>query len=92
VIRVLLGPRLVRAARRLGSTERAEVEEALLSVARNFGNPHAHGGLGLRKLGPALWECRVGLELRIVLLHDADRLRTYDLMTHDEVRKWLKSR
>ena len=91
MIRVYLGPRLIRSARRLGASERSEVEAALASAARSFGNPRAHSGLGLRKFSHALWECRVGSEWRIVFIQEADGLRAFDLMSHDEIRKWLRS-
>jgi hypothetical protein len=92
VIAIVLGPRFVRAARKLGPDSRAKAEAALGAVADQFGDPHRHGGLGLRKLARRLWECRIDLELRIVFIQDQKRLRAYDIMTHDELRAWLKNR
>ena len=43
----------VREARR-----EAEVSAALKRVMEGFGNPHAHTGLAIRKLGKHLYECR----------------------------------
>ncbi len=83
----------------LASTEPAKNagEEGLpasLNVAQSSssGTPHRHAGLGLRKLEQRLWECRVDLQWRIVLVDDQTRLRAYDIMTHDDLRAWLKGR
>jgi hypothetical protein len=92
VIRILLGPRLIRSARKLTPETRAKVEASLSAVAAQFGDPHQHSGLGLRKLGRGLWECRVDIRWRIVFLQEPDRLRAFDIMNHDELRAWLKTR
>jgi len=92
VIAIFLGSRFVRAARKLSPDSKAKAEAVLGAVAEHFGNPHLHAGLGLRKLEKRLWECRIDLQLRIVLIQDQARLRAYDIMTHDELRAWLKGR
>ena len=92
MIDVFLGPRFLRSAKELSPEVRAKIETALALLAEQFGDPHRHGGLGLRKLGRAEWECRIDLRLRIILLKDADGLTAFDIMDHNEVRAWLKSR
>ena len=92
MIRILLGPRMIRSTRNLSADEKLKVEAALSGVAEHFGNPHRHGGLALRKLAGGLWECRAGLKWRIVLIQDQDKLRAYDLMDHNQIRAWLKGR
>ena len=92
MIRIDVHPRLVRAALKLGGQAVAEVEEKLALVANQFGDPHRHGGLGLRKLGRRSYEARVDRDWRIVFIKEEDRLTAYDLMNHDQVRKWLKAR
>jgi hypothetical protein len=92
MIRVDVGPRLIRTARELGPEITRKAEEALSSIAESFGAPHRHGGLGLRKLGPNSYEVRVSLQWRIVMIKEANRLTAYDIMDHDQVRIWLKSR
>jgi len=47
---------MVRAAGELTPKSQAKLQEALSGVAENFGNPRRHAGLGLRKLGPGIWE------------------------------------
>ena len=81
---------MVRALDGLTPKSRARLQAALAGVAEHFGNPHRHAGLGLRKLGPGLWECRFDLSLRVVFITDADGLPAYDLMSHDQLRVWLK--
>ncbi len=92
MIRVDVDPRLVRAARKLGSEFTAKAEAKLALVAEQFGDPHRHSGLGLRKLGRDSYEARVWLQWRIVFIKEPDRLTAYDVMNHDEVRAWLKGR
>ena len=92
MIRIFLGPRFLRSARNLSREAHAKAEAALSAVAEQFGDPHSHSGLGLRKLARGLWECRIDLKLRIVLLQEPDRLRAYDIMDHNELRAWLKAR
>lgn len=76
----------------LASKSRAKLEVTLSGVSENFGNPRRHAGLGLRKLGPGIWECRFDLSLRVILIQDTDGLLVYDIMNHDQVRAWLKRR
>lgn len=92
MIRVDVGPRVRRTARRLGPEFVAKAEAKLAALAERFGDPHRHSGLGLRKLGRNSYEVCIGLQWRIVLIQEPDRLTAYDIMTHDEVRAWLKGR
>ena len=92
MIRVDVGPRLSRSARKLGDPVVAEVEERLTLVSRHFGEPHRHSGLGLRKLGRRSCEARVSRGLRIVFIRESDWLTAYDLMDHHQVRQGLKAR
>ncbi len=92
MIRVDIGPRVASTARRLGPEVTAQAEAKIAAVAAQFGQPHTHSGLGLRKLGRRSYEVRVWLQWRVVFLHEGDRLTAYDIMNHDEVRAWLKLR
>jgi hypothetical protein len=53
------GVRFRRIVRSAGRED--EVSAALKLILEGFGNPHAHSGLGIRKLGKHLYECRAGL-------------------------------
>jgi mRNA-degrading endonuclease RelE of RelBE toxin-antitoxin system len=90
VIDIEVLPRLRKTAARLGPDITAKVEEVLRAVQRDFGNPHRHGGLGLRKLGRNSYEARVWLQWRVVFIHRGGVLLAYDIMNHDEVSRWLK--
>ncbi len=92
MIRIDVSHRLVRTANQLGPEITAKAEEQLGLLARQFGSPHLHSGLGLRKLGRRSYEIRVWRQWRIVLIQEPDRLTAYDLLNHDEVATWLKGR
>jgi len=92
MIRIDVHPRFVRTALKLGGKTVAGVEEKLALVAEQFGDPPRPGGLGMRKLGRRSYEARVDRDWRIVFIKEEDRLTAYDLMNHDQVRKWLKAR
>ena len=79
--------KIVRAAGR-----EAEVSAALKLVVEGFGNPHAHSGLSIRKLGKNLYECRTGLSWRLVFFAEKGIL-TFDFAgDHDEVRSYLRGK
>lgn len=48
---------------------RDECWEALLQLAELFGRPHVHSGIGIRKLGKILFECRGNREPRFLFLN-----------------------
>lgn len=62
----------------------------LLELADAFGRPHLHSGLGIRKLGGKLFECRCGLALRFIFQDRAAELFISFLGTHDEVKALLR--
>ena len=92
MIRVDIGPRLVRTAHKMGPNIIAKTEQTLSLVAQHFGDLHRHAGLGLRKLGRKSYEARGWRQWRIVFIREPDRLTAYDIMHHSEVRTWLKGR
>lgn len=70
----------------------AEVSATLKLVIEGFGNPHAHSGLAIRKLGKNLYECRTGLAWPLVFEAQKGVL-TFDFAgNHDEVQTYLRSR
>ena len=90
-MRIELHPRLRKRAAKLSARERAEIETSLRALADGFGQPHRHAGLGIRRLRKGLFECRAGLQWRIVFFAEKGALSAYDVMTHDEVKAWLRS-
>ena len=92
MIRVDIGPRLVRTAHKTGPNIIAKAEQTLALVAQHFGDLHRHAGLALRKLGRKSYEARLWLQWRIVFIREPDRLTAYDITDLSEVRAWLKGR
>jgi len=64
---------------------------AISQLPEAFGRPHEHSGLGIRKMKPNVFECRAGLDLRLLFVEEDDALYVTFVGTHDEVRKQLKS-
>jgi hypothetical protein len=92
MIRLVIGARVGKTLQRLGPEIAAETEKQLAKVAAQFGRPHRHSGLGLRKIGPRSYEIRVWRQWRVILIQDDATLFAYDVMNHDEVELWLKRR
>jgi mRNA-degrading endonuclease YafQ of YafQ-DinJ toxin-antitoxin module len=70
----------------------AEVVAALHRVREGYGNPHAHTGLSIRKLGRRLYECRTRLAWRLVFMAQKGVL-TFDFAgDHDEVQGYLRGK
>ena len=77
--------------RELPKSERAESLLALCELTESFGRPHAHSGLGIRKLGNKLFECRAGLALRFIFQDRPTDLFVSFLGNHDEITALLRS-
>ena len=77
--------------RELPKNERAECLLALCELTESFGRPHAHSGLGIRKLGNQLFECRAGLALRFIFQDRPTDLFVSFLGNHDEIKALLRS-
>ena len=70
----------------------AEVSATLKLVQAGFGNPHAHTGISIRKLGRNLLECRTNLAWRLIFYAQKGVL-TFDFAgNHEEVQNYLRSR
>jgi mRNA-degrading endonuclease YafQ of YafQ-DinJ toxin-antitoxin module len=91
-MRVALTERFQPDMREIDDTERAAVFEAMLGVPRALGRPHAHAGIGLRKLHVrGIWEARVGLGLRVVFTVEPDLLTFVRAGNHDDIRRFLRT-
>jgi mRNA-degrading endonuclease RelE of RelBE toxin-antitoxin system len=90
-MRIALAERCQRDAAELGPNERTAVFEKLLALPAALGQPHAHRGLGLRKIhASGIWEGRVGLGLRLVFTLEPQRLTLLCVGSHDAVRRFLR--
>ena len=86
-----IDPGVLRRLRELPASERAECVLALCQLIEGFGKPHAHSGLGIRKLGAKLFEARATLALRFIFQDRPADLFVAFLGNHDEVKALLKS-
>ena len=79
-------------SRRLPKRQRKEIGHVITAVRDGFGAPHLHSGLGIRHLRDRVFECRVGLKLRLVFDVEPDLLAFNHPGTHDQIRRLLKNR
>jgi mRNA-degrading endonuclease YafQ of YafQ-DinJ toxin-antitoxin module len=88
MISVELTKRFRRKVREAGRED--EVSTTLRLVQDGFGNPHAHAGISIRKLGEDMYECRTGLAWRLIFVAKKGVL-TFDFAgNHDEVQNYLQ--
>jgi hypothetical protein len=59
-------------------------------LADVFGLPHVHSGVGIRKLGNKLFECRGNRDLRFIFQDRTNELYVSFLGNHDEIRALLR--
>jgi hypothetical protein len=71
--------------------QRREIGELIEKVRINFGQPHLHGGAGLRALRSGVYECRLNLRQRLVFTLEPGSLYFHFMGNHDEVNRFLKS-
>ena len=70
------------------------MNQALVAILPAWGFPHAHQGVGIRKLGLDLFECRAGLQLRMLFKvgKQERELVFFEIGDHEEIRRILKGR
>lgn len=91
-MRIELRERFQKDVAALTRDQRAALFDAMLGLPGALGTPHAHAGLGLRKIHPTgVWEARVGLGLRLVFTVGAGTLTLVRAGSHDEIRRYLRS-
>ena len=85
-----IAPEVLKRLRGLAKDDKTECLLALCELADAFGRPHVHGGLGIRKLGERLFECRGTLALRFLFQDRPAELFVSFLGNHDEVKALLR--
>ncbi len=85
-----LGESFRRRVREYSKETRGKIGLTLQVIERDFGHPHRHRGLGIRKLTEDYFEIRVGLDIRLVFQNRADCLIFVMAGNHDDVRKFLR--
>jgi len=87
-----IDPTVLRRLKNLPRSERVECLLALCELPETFGRPHVHSGLGIRKLGKKLFECRANIALRFLFQDRTSDLFVFFLGNHDEVKALLRSK
>ena len=82
---------MLAALRGFSKSERQAIGALIEAVRESFGNPHAHRGTGTRALGQGLYECRLGLSVRMVFAAYHGLLYFHMLGNHDDVQRFLKA-
>jgi hypothetical protein len=86
-----IAPDVLKRLKGLPQDEKANCLLALCDLSEAFGRPHVHSGLGIRKLGERLFECRGSLTLRFIFQGRPADLFISFLGSHDEVKALLRS-
>jgi hypothetical protein len=87
----LIDPEVFQRLGQLPRSERADGLLALHELQDGFGQPHLHAGLAIRKLRTTTFECRGDLKLRFLFESRPECLYVFALLSHDEVRRLLRS-
>ena len=87
-----IDPAVLRRLQNLPKNERSECLLALCELPETFGRPHAHSGLGIRKLGDKIFECRGNVSLRFIFQDRPADLFVCFLGNHGEVKALLQGR
>ena len=85
-----IAPGVLQRLRELPKGEKVECLLALCELSESFGQPHTHSGIGIRKLGTKLFECRGSLALRFIFQARPTDLFVAFLGSHDEVKALLR--
>ena len=84
-----IDPAVLRRLRTLPKNERAECLLALCELPETFGRPRVHSGMGIRKLGEKMFDCRGKVSLRFIFQDRPSDLFVSFLGNHDEVKAML---
>jgi len=80
----------LRSLKRRSDAELQQVALVMQGVSESFGQPHSHTGLGVRRLGRNLFECRVGLDLRLLFKAGPGTLTFVFSGNHDDIQAYLR--
>ncbi len=79
-----------RSLTRRSEAELQQVAIAMQEAAVSFGRPHSHTGVDIRRLGKNLFECRVGLDLRLLFKAGPGTLTFVFSGNHDDIQAYLR--
>jgi len=85
---------LLEKLRALSKEDRLRIGSSINQVMDNWGKPHTHSGIGIRRLTRSIYECRVGLDKRLAYIFIATppELVFFFLGNHDEIQKLIRSK
>jgi len=86
-----IDPAVFHRLKSLPKNEKVDCLLALCELPDSFGRPHVHSGLGIRKLGDKIFECRGNVSLRFIFQDRPTDLFVCFLGNHDEVKALLRS-
>jgi hypothetical protein len=86
-----IDPGVLRRLRNLPKDQRAQCLLALCELPDAFGRPHVHSGLGIRKLGENIFECRGNVSLRFIFQDRPSEWFVCFLGNHNEVKALLQT-
>ena len=89
-VELRLSKRFLRSLDELGEGESVRVEAALRQLQQQWGLPHVHTGLSVRRLHAAYFECRAGLNLRLVFRATHDGLDMVLAGDHEAVHRLIR--
>jgi hypothetical protein len=78
------------AVRGLPKSRRREVARTIDAARDGFGSPHLHSGLDIRRLRRNYFECRAGLQIRLIFRAEPGVLVLLTAGDHKHVRNFLK--
>src|SRR5271156_1178031 len=91
LLKIEFAPACREQIRALSKENRQVIGKAIDDASKAWGRPHLHGGTGLRKLKGTFYECRSGLQTRLVFEALKDGSLYLHLMgSHDEVRRYIR--
>ena len=85
-----LDPAVLKRLKELPRADKSQCLLLLCDLVDAFGQPHVHAGMGIRKLGEKLFECRAWLDVRFVFQDRGVDLYVSFVGNHDEVRALLR--
>lgn len=88
--RIAALPTFQRSLKRLSQLEKAQLEESLDQFKAFVYRGVAPTGLGFKKLDQDIYEFRVGLRLRVLVLAEEDIYYLVLIGSHDEVNRYLR--
>ena len=89
-VNILTRPSYLRSLKKFSESEITEINSAIALLPEAMGKPHVHSGLGIRKLGKAMFEIRAGLQTRVLFARESGDLVLVFAGNHNQVHAWLK--